>query len=94
MAQDQVSVTLTHGAWTQLTNADATTLTLQTLSGEAFVRFTTDGTTPTETAGQRWPEGSGALMTAIASLTALSGAVRVWAKPVSSVKTVMYIDHA
>ena len=98
MAQDQQTITV-GSAWTQLTNADVTSITFAVLSGDVFIRFTTDTTTPTEDHGLPYYEGSGELSKAISGLTSLSGADRVWAKvnpygnnrePVAAV----YVDHA
>lgn len=100
MARDQETITLTEGVWTQLTNADVTNITLQILSGAAYIRFTTDATTPTEVRGQLWPAPTGVLNIAISELSNLSGADRVWAKPAyldvsGGLKdAVVYVDHA
>lgn len=94
MAQDQQSVQLTIDAWTQLTNADVTEMTFQVLTGEAFIRYTSDTTTPTESEGVRALEGEGPLQLTLSEQTYLTGAVRVWAKPVSSKACLVYVDHA
>lgn len=94
MAQNQQTIVLTDDAWTQLTNADATNITFQVLVGEAFLRYTTDATTPTEANGVRYQEGQGEMNISLASLTSLTGADRVWAKPATPKRTVMYVDHA
>ena len=94
MAQDQQSIKLTEEAWTQITNGDVTVITFQVLSGDAFIRFTTDVTTPTEENGMVYPEWTGELNQSIGTLTNLSGAVRVWAKPASPISTTVYVDHA
>ena len=94
MAQDQQTVALTDGQWTQLTNADVTSITFQVLRGQAFIRYTTDTTTPTEENGVHYPELTGELDAAIADLTNLTGADRVWAKPCSADPTTIYVDHA
>ena len=99
MAQDQQQVTCPAGTWTQLTNADVTAITFQAQEGDVHIRFTTDETTPTEafgivygvTPGNR----QGEVNRAISDLTALSGADRVWAKPLGvSRAAVVYVDHA
>lgn len=94
MAQDQQTVVLTTDAWTQITNGNATAITFQVLSGEAFIRFTTGTTTPTEGNGIRYCEGEGELQKPMTDLTYLASAARVWAKPTSPVKTTVYVDHA
>ena len=99
MAQDQQTVACPAGVWTQLTNADATVITFEVLSGQVYIRFTTDTTTPTEAHGMLYQRGQGELEKAIADMTALAGADRVWAKPVStsggnSDQAAVYVDHA
>ena len=94
MAQDQQSINLTEGEWTQITNSDVTNITFQVLTGEAFIRYTTDATTPTEENGVRYQEGQGEMNVALSSLVNLSGADRVWAKPSAAILTVVYVDHA
>jgi len=99
MARDQVQVTCPAGAWTQLTNADVTSITFQAQEGDVFIRFTTDATTPTEAAGIVYGvtpgNRQGELNRSILDLTNLSGADRVWAKPLDvSRAAVVYVDHA
>lgn len=96
MAQNQQIVNCAAGVWTQLTNADVTAITFQSLDNEIFIRFTTDTTTPTETAGIRYEEGEGELNRAISDLTKLAGADRVWAKPAnqSGRAASVFVDHA
>lgn len=94
MARDQQSIKLTEDTWTQLTNTDVTSITFQVLVGEAFLRYTTDATTPTEANGVRYQEGQGEMNISLSSLTSLTGADRVWAKPASPKETLIYVDHA
>jgi hypothetical protein len=98
MAQDQQTITCPKDTWTQLTNADVTAITFEVLSGSVFLRFTTDATTPTEDHGLLYQRNQGQLQTPMSDLTYLSGAVRVWAKPVSSGggiadQAAVYVDH-
>ena len=98
MAQDQQTITCPDGVWTQLTNADVTRITFQVLSGSVFIRFTTDTTTPTEDHGIVYKRGEGELNELLTELTNLSGADRVWAKPVSisggtADQAAVYVDH-
>lgn len=93
MARDQASVTVTDDDWTELTSGDATNITLQVRAGEAVLRFTTDGTKPTEDDGMIFRQGFGVLNKPLSDLTALSGAARVWAKAVG-VYAHIYVDHA
>lgn len=99
MAQDQQTITCPDGAWTQLTNADASAITFAVLSGSVFLRFTTDTTTPTEAHGIPYHKGEGELQKSISELTYLASADRVWAKPISisggsSDQAAVYVDHA
>ena len=95
MAQDQQAITCAVGAWTQLTNADATNVTFQVISGSVYIRYTTDATTPTATLeGQRYDAGEGKQNTALTDLVALGGAARVWARPIGSDAARVFIDHA
>ena len=99
MARNQEVEPCPAGQWTQLTNADVTEITLQVLyGGDVYIRFTTDTTTPTEAQGALWKSGDGVLQAPITDLTYLSGAVRVWAKPVASGGSrkddaAVYVDH-
>lgn len=95
MARDQVTIECPPGAWTQLTNANATAVTFQVVQGVAMIRFTAGETAPSSATddGIIYAEREGATNTNIADLVALSGANRVWARPlVGSAK--VYIDHA
>jgi hypothetical protein len=92
MARNQATVYCEPNVWTQLTNADATEITFQVQTSDIYVRFTTDTTTPTEARGIEYPEGLGELQKAMADLTSLSGAKRVWAKPVGGRRAVVYVD--
>ena len=94
MARDQAVINLTAGTWTQLTNGDVTNITFQVLSGVAYIRFTTDETTPTEDGGQVWPAPTGVLNIAVSELANLSGADRVWAKPAGGEAASVLVDHA
>jgi hypothetical protein len=91
MAQNQVTVTCPAGAWTQLTNSDSTEITFQVQTGSVFIRFTTDTTTPTEARGLQYNEGEGELQKAMSDLTSLSGADRVWAKPLGR-RAIVVVD--
>ena len=95
MAQNQQTITCPDGVWTQLTNADATSITFQVLSGEVYVRYTTDTTTPTEAHGVLYQRGEGVTKTTIANLTHLASADRAWAKPtgVGADQAAVYVDH-
>lgn len=98
MAQNQQTVTV-GTAWTQLTNADVTNITFAVISGDVFIRFTTDATQPTEDHGIPYYEGSGEANRALSDLTSLSGADRVWAKvnpygPNREPRAAVYVDHA
>lgn len=94
MARNQVTVSCTESAWTQLTNGDVTVITFQVLSGSAYVRFTTDETTPTESEGILYKKGEGEVAKAISDLTNLASANRVWVKGASNMGAGVYVDHA
>ena len=80
MAQN-TTTTLTAATWTQLTDADVTTLTFQN-TGSQYIQIngTTDATAPTDATGAlRYNPGQGELNTALADLFPGIAAVRVWA---------------
>lgn len=94
MAQNTTK-TLTANAWTQLTDADITSITFQNIGGyHIFVKATTDTTTPTDFDGSiRYNPGQGernALMTDL--FPGLSGADRVWAYSDHAVQ--VFVSHA
>lgn len=94
MARNQVIVSCAANDWTQLTNGDITAAGFQVRTGSAEVRYTADTTKPALTdKGRVFGPGEGMAVTAIATLTALSGAVRIWAKPLG-VDAEVFIDHA
>lgn len=80
MAQN-TTVTLTENTWTQLTDADVTSITFQNTGGQ-FMRVagTTGGTAPTTTAGAiRYNPGQGERNVALSDLFPGIAAARVWA---------------
>lgn len=94
MAQNTTK-TLTANAWTQLTDADITSITFQNIGGyHILVKATTDTTTPTDFDGSiRYNPGQGernALMTDL--FPGLSGADRVWAYSDQAVQ--VFVSHA
>lgn len=93
MAQDQQSISV-GSAWTQLTNANVTAITIQPQGANIYVRFTTDETTPTESDGMLLRAGETILNKDIADLCNLSGADRVWAKSAGSDDVSVFVDHA
>ena len=98
MAQDQQTITCPDGTWTQLTNADVTSITFEVLSGSVYIRFTTDTTAPTEDHGLLYQKSQGELKRDLADLTYLAAADRVWAKPAginggASDQAAVYVDH-
>lgn len=94
MAQN-TSITLTAKDWTQLTDADITSITFQNIGGyHMLVKATTDATKPTDAAGSiRYNPGQGERNVAMTDLfPGLSGADRLWAyadQPVS-----VFVSHA
>ena len=94
MAQNQQTIACEPGVWTQLTNADATAITLEVVEGKAMFRFTANETAPTESFGITYSEEKGELQKDISAMTYLNGAVRVWAKPKFGKRCLVYVDHA
>lgn len=96
MAQNQQTVFVTNAAYTQLTNADAASITFQVLSGAVYIRYTTDTTAPAATLyGALYRANEGALKQDIADLTYLTNADRVWARAAEgSTTATVYVDHA
>jgi len=81
MAQN-TSTTLTAKDWTQLTDADITSITFQNTGGyHMLVKATTDATKPTDFSGAiRYNPGQGERNVAMTDLfPGLSGADRLWA---------------
>lgn len=98
MAQDQQDITCPPDAWTQLTNADVTSITFQVRKGDVYIRATTDATAPTETFGILYKQGQGERNVAMSELVSLAGADRLWAKPLRTGRVGysanVYVDHA
>lgn len=93
MAQN-TTITLTAGAWTQLTDADVTSITFQNTGGyHVLVKGTTDATAPTDTTGAvRYNPGQGERNVALSDLFPGISAVRLWA--FSSQAVGMVVSHA
>ena len=92
MAQNQATVLCPPNVWTQLTNSDVTEASFQVQTSWVYIRFTADTTTPTETRGLEYREGEGELQKIIPDLTSLTGAKRIWARPVGGRRAVMVVD--
>ena len=101
MARDQAIVSCSPGAWTELTNADVTTITFQVISGSVKVRVT-DGTTPSAVtdpgyvytnSGSNGDQRPGELAVAITSLSTGAGADRVFAIPINGRTARVLVDH-
>lgn len=99
MARNQVDVTVEQGAnangWTELTNADATSAKFQVKNGAAVIRYSTNDTEPAEgAAGAVYHSHMGEGYSALSAQTALSGAVRIFARPYGDLASVdIFIDH-
>jgi hypothetical protein len=80
MAQD-TSISLTRGSWTQLTDADVTTITFQNKSSDhILVKVTAGATAPTDEDGSiRYNPGQGELNSALADLAPGISGTRVYA---------------
>jgi len=96
MARDQATVDCAAGAWTQLTNADVVAITFQVIGDVAvYIRATTDEATPTEDYGLAFQSLDGKINRAMYDLFNLTGAARLWAKPIGDVRgALVYVDHA
>ena len=92
MAQNQVTVLCPPNVWTQLTNSDVTEATFQVQTSSAYIRFTAGTTAPTETRGLQYMEDEGELQKLMTDLTSLSGANRIWARPVGGRRAVVVVD--
>jgi len=100
MARNQEAIHCPAGEWTELTNADATTITFQVQSGSVKVRATEDDTPPA-LAAPGWiyharpsDEQSeyGELAIRLDQLAA--GASRLFAMPTSGRRAIVLVDHA
>jgi hypothetical protein len=80
MAQN-TTVTLTPREWTQLTDADVTSITFQNRAGyPMFVKGTTGATAPTDATGAiRYNPGQGEVNALMIDLFPGIAAVRLWA---------------
>lgn len=92
MAQNQATVLCPPNVWTQLTNSDVTEATFQAQTSAIYVRFTAGTTTPVETRGLQYMEDEGEIQKAMTDLTSLSGANRIWARPVGGRRAVVVVD--
>ena len=80
--------------WTQLTNANVTSITFQNKSGHpVFVHGTTGATAPTDRAGAiRYNPGQGERNVELADLFPGIAAVRVWA--IADTGVSVFVSHA
>ena len=92
MAQNQTTVLCLPNVWTQLTNSDVTEATFQVQTSAIYVRFTAGTTTPVETRGLQYMEDEGEIQKLMTDLTSLSGANRMWARPVGGRRAVVVVD--
>lgn len=95
MARDQEDVFCPQDTWTELTNADVTNLTLQSVSGVAKVRVTADATAPanTVTTGLLFKPPYALVREDITKIAAGGGA-RVWGRAFSAEGAIFFVDHA
>ncbi len=94
MAQN-TTITVPSRAWTQLTDADITSITFQNIgSSHIFIKATTDTTAPTNFAGAiRYNPGQGERNVALSDLfPGLAGRDRVWAYAEDA--TPVVVSHA
>jgi len=101
MARDQVAVSCPAGEWTELTNANVTSLSFQVQTGAVKIRFTT-GSAPSalSDAGYVYHAAAGEyrrdreINVAVASLATTAGADRAFATPIDGRRAVVLVDHA
>lgn len=89
------TITVPSRAWTQLTDADITSITFQIIgSSHVFIKATTDGTAPTNFSGAiRYNPGQGERNVALSDLfPGLAGRDRVWAYAEDA--TPVVVSHA
>jgi hypothetical protein len=89
------TVTVTASTWTQLTDADISSITFQNVGGNfIYIKATTDTTAPTNfTGAYRYNPGQGERNVSLADLfPGLSGADRVWAWAENATSVV--VSHA
>ena len=93
MAQN-TTIPLTQGQWTQLTDADVSSITFQNTGGyHILIKGTTDATAPTSAAGAiRANPGQGELNVLMADLFPGIAAKRLWA--LSSQAVGVFVSHA
>ena len=94
MAQN-TTIAVPAATWTQLTDADITSITFQNIgSNHILVKATTDGTAPTDYAGAiRYNPGQGERNVAISDLfPGLAGRDRLWAYATEATQVV--VSHA
>lgn len=93
MAQN-TTITLTADAWTELTDANVTSITFQnTSSYHILVKGTTDATTPTDALGSiRYNPGQGEMNTSLSDLFPGISAARIWAY--SSQVATVFVSYA
>lgn len=98
MAQD-TDITLTRGSWTQLTDANVTSITFQNKSPDhIFVKVTASASAPSDTTGAiRYNPGQGELATALADLAPGIAGTRVYAllpAEASKASAAVSVSHA
>ena len=94
MAQN-TTIAVPAATWTQLTDADITSITFQNIgSNHILVKATTDGTAPTDYAGAiRYNPGQGERNVALSDLfPGLAGRDRLWAYATEATQVV--VSHA
>ncbi len=86
------TITCPADTWTQLTESDATNISLAVLGGRGLLGFTTDTTEPAAASGLPVGPGEGFPLTAIADLVSTGAADRAWFYALGSAATV-YVDQ-
>lgn len=93
MARNQVALAVTPDAWTELTNADVSSVSFQVLSGTAYIRYSTGTTPAVSDLGFLYAQGQGEAGKALTDLVA-GTFDRVFARAATSYPTLVLIDHA
>ena len=88
------TISVPAGTWTQITDADVTSITFQVEgNARAYVKGTADATAPTDTIGAiRYSPGQGELNTELSDLFPGIAAARVWVFATSNIE--VFVSHA
>lgn len=95
MARNQETEPCAPGVWTQLTNADVTTISFVALTADIEIRGAVGAVAPgNDDDGIPYKAGMGERQILLSSLFTTSGITRVYARPVLSTTAKVWVDHA